>query len=172
MDQDQQDHYWMNKAMALAEQAMAEGEIPVGAVVVKDGQILGQGYNQPIGLNDPSAHAEMQAVRAAAKVVGNYRLPDTTLYVTLEPCPMCAGLLVHSRISRLVFAAWDKKTGAAGSLMDLVCHPQLNHQVEVLGGVMAQQCGQMLSDFFRQRRAQKKAEKQAIKRQVAASRPS
>lgn len=161
MGQTAQDQMWMSKALALAAKAQAVDEIPVGAIVVKDQQILGQGYNQPIGLNDPSAHAEMLAIRDAAKQLGNYRLVDTTLYVTLEPCPMCAGLMVHSRISRLVFGAWDGKTGAAGSVMNLLSHPQLNHQVEVTAGVMAEQCGNVLSDFFRYRRAQKKAAKQA-----------
>lgn len=155
------DEQWMQQALALAGQAEAEDEIPVGAVVVADGKIIGKGYNQPIGLHDPSAHAEMQAIRDAAGYLQNYRVINTTLYVTLEPCPMCAGLLVHSRISRLVFGAYDEKTGAAGTVMNLVDHPALNHQIEVTGGVLEQQCADKISAFFRRRRAEKKAAKKA-----------
>ncbi|WP_343846673.1 tRNA adenosine(34) deaminase TadA [Bowmanella denitrificans] len=151
---------WMSRALELAKQAWQENEIPVGAILVRNDQIVGQGWNRPIGSHDPSAHAEMLAVRQAGQAIGNYRLLDTTLYVTLEPCPMCAGLLVHSRIQRLVFGAADLKTGACGSVMDLVRHPSLNHQLEVTGGVLAEPCGALLSDFFKWRRAQKKAEKQ------------
>ncbi|MBN7818807.1 tRNA adenosine(34) deaminase TadA [Bowmanella yangjiangensis] len=151
---------WMAKAIELAKQAWQEGEIPVGAILVKDEQIIGQGWNRPISSHDPSAHAEMLAIRDAGQKIGNYRLLDTTLYVTLEPCSMCAGLLVHSRIQRVVYGASDLKTGACGSVMDLVRHPQLNHQLEVTGGVLAEPCGELLSDFFRWRRAQKKALKQ------------
>lgn len=150
----------MAKAIELAKQAWQEGEIPVGAILVKDEQIIGQGWNRPISSHDPSAHAEMLAIRDAGQKIGNYRLLDTTLYVTLEPCSMCAGLLVHSRIQRVVYGASDLKTGACGSVMDLVRHPQLNHQLEVTGGVLAEPCGELLSDFFRWRRAQKKALKQ------------
>ncbi|WP_102795973.1 tRNA adenosine(34) deaminase TadA [Bowmanella denitrificans] len=150
---------WMSRALELAKQAWQENEIPVGAILVRNDQIVGQGWNRPIGSHDPSAHAEMLAVRQAGQAIGNYRLLDTTLYVTLEPCPMCAGLLVHSRIQRLVFGAADLKTGACGSVMDLVRHPGLNHQLEVTGGVLAEPCGALLSDFFKWRRAQKKAEK-------------
>ncbi|GAA0367421.1 tRNA adenosine(34) deaminase TadA [Bowmanella denitrificans] len=150
----------MSRALELAKQAWQENEIPVGAILVRNDQIVGQGWNRPIGSHDPSAHAEMLAVRQAGQAIGNYRLLDTTLYVTLEPCPMCAGLLVHSRIQRLVFGAADLKTGACGSVMDLVRHPSLNHQLEVTGGVLAEPCGALLSDFFKWRRAQKKAEKQ------------
>lgn len=150
----------MAKAIELAKQAWQEGEIPVGAILVKDEQIIGQGWNRPISSHDPSAHAEMLAIRDAGQRIGNYRLLGATLYVTLEPCSMCAGLLVHSRIQRLVYGASDLKTGACGSVMDLVRHPQLNHQLEVTGGVLAEPCGELLSEFFRWRRAQKKALKQ------------
>lgn len=157
------DQHWMSIALECAEQAQAIGEIPVGAVVVKDGQLISKGWNQSITLNDPSAHAEMIAIREAGKVLGNYRLTDCTLYVTLEPCPMCAGLLVHSRIKRLVFGAMDLKTGAAGSVMNLVQSEQLNHQVELSCGVMAEVCSSRLSAFFKQRRAEHKALKKARK---------
>lgn len=153
----QQDIYWMNYALALADKAEQQGEIPVGAVVVVDNQLVGEGWNQSICLHDPSAHAEMLAIRQAGQQIQNYRMVDATLYVTLEPCPMCAGLLVHSRIARLVYGATDYKTGAAGSVMNLLSHAQLNHQVEVVGGIEEQKCGEKISAFFRQRRAQKKA---------------
>ena len=149
----------MRQAMALAEQAAAAGEVPVGAVVVLDEQLVAEGFNQVITRNDPSAHAEMLALRAAGAKLGNYRLLDTTLYVTLEPCAMCAGAMVHGRVRRLVFGAFDAKTGAAGSVMDITRHPQLNHQLAVLGGVLGEECGQRLSAFFQQRRAEKKAKK-------------
>lgn len=146
--------------MRLAERAEQQGEVPVGAVLVHNGKVLGEGWNQMISQSDPSAHAEMQAVRAAAAALGNYRLLDTTLYVTLEPCSMCAGMLVHSRIKRLVFGASDYKTGAAGSVMDLVRHPQLNHQLEVTAGVLAAECSTQLSAFFQRRRQEQKAARQ------------
>ncbi|WP_339768548.1 tRNA adenosine(34) deaminase TadA [uncultured Paraglaciecola sp.] len=155
----QQDQLWMRHALSLASKAAQAGEIPVGAVLVKDQQIVGEGWNQSIMLNDPSAHAEMQAIRQAGSTIKNYRLIDTTLYVTLEPCTMCAGLLVHSRIQRLVFGAYDAKTGAAGSIMDVLRDERLNHQVDVLGGVLGEECGETISAFFRQRRAQIKASK-------------
>ena len=136
-------------------------EIPVGAVVIADNQIIGEGYNTPIVDHDPSAHAEMKAIRMAARTIENYRVINATLYVTLEPCPMCAGLLVHSRINRLVFGAYDGKTGAAGSIMQLCQHPQLNHQLEISGGVLADECGGIISEFFKRRRAEKKAAKAA-----------
>lgn len=151
------DQYWMQQALLLADKAEQQGEIPVGAILVKDGEIIGQGWNQSISLNDPSAHAEMLAIRQAGQTVHNYRLIDTTLYVTLEPCPMCAGLLVHSRIKRLVYGASDYKTGAAGSIMNLLEHPGLNHQIEVTAGVLEEKCSSNLSLFFKTRRAQKKA---------------
>lgn len=156
----EQDQLWMRHALSLANKAAQAGEIPVGAVLVKDQKIVGEGWNQSITLNDPSAHAEMLAIRQAGINVKNYRLIDTTLYVTLEPCTMCAGLLVHSRIKRLVFGAYDAKTGAAGSIMDVLNDTRLNHQVEVVGGVLGEECGETISAFFRQRRAQIKANKQ------------
>ncbi|SNY54645.1 tRNA-adenosine deaminase [Arsukibacterium tuosuense] len=155
------DHQWMAKALQLAAKAEEAGEVPVGAVIVKDNLLIGEGYNQMISLNDPSAHAEMQAVRQAGQQLQNYRLTDCTLYVTLEPCSMCAGMLVHSRLARLVFGASDYKTGAAGSVMNLVQHPQLNHQLEVTGGVLAEECAARLSAFFQRRRQEKKAAKLA-----------
>lgn len=154
------DEQWMQHALTLAARSEQQGEVPVGAVLVQNNQVLGEGWNQMIGLHDPSAHAEMQAVRQAAAAVGNYRLLDCTLYVTLEPCSMCAGMLVHSRIRRLVYGASDDKTGAAGSVMNIVNHPQLNHQLEVTAGVLADVCSGQLSAFFQRRRQEKKATKQ------------
>lgn len=151
------DEEWMQQAIVLASKAEQQGEVPVGALLVKDGELVGEGWNQMISLNDPSAHAEMQAIRSAATRLGNYRLPDCTLYVTLEPCSMCAGAMVHSRIARLVFGAQDAKTGAAGSVLNLVQHHQFNHQLEVSGGVLAEQCAAQLSGFFQRRRAEHKA---------------
>ena len=156
-DIDKQDLFYMGKAFKLAQQAERHDEIPVGAVVVANNQVIGEGFNQSIMLNDPSAHAEMLAIRQAGDYLKNYRMLDATLYVTLEPCAMCAGLLVHSRIKRLVFAAHDLKTGSAGSVFNLVQHEKLNHQLEVTSGVMAQECSQLLSDFFKRRRQEKKA---------------
>lgn len=153
----------MQRAFDLAQQAEQVNEIPVGAVVVHQGKIIGEGFNQSILLNDPSAHAEMIAIRQAGKHLNNYRLLDCTLYVTLEPCPMCAGLLVHSRIKRLVYASHDLKTGAAGSAFNLVGTSQLNHQIVVENGMMAEQCSKLLSDFFKRRRNEKKLAKQANK---------
>lgn len=149
----------MRHALSLADNAQQQGEIPVGAVLVKNSQIIGEGWNQSISLHDPSAHAEMMAIRDAGKNMQNYRLVDSCLYVTLEPCTMCAGLLIHSRIQRLVFAASDYKTGAVGSLFDLLGDPRMNHQIEVKGGVLAQECGDKLSAFFKMRREQKKSSK-------------
>ena len=157
------DERFMRRAMVLADLAQRHNEIPVGAVLVRDGEIIGEGFNQSIMNNDPSAHAEMMAVRDAGKNIANYRLLDCTLYVTLEPCCMCAGLLVHSRIKQLVFASKDLKTGAAGSAFALLNHQQHNHQVEVKSGLFAEECSTMLSAFFKRRRAEKKAEKQAKK---------
>lgn len=155
------DQYWMFQALERADRAAIQGEVPVGAIVVKDNKIVGEGWNQSIRLHDPSAHAEMMAIRQAGLNLSNYRLVDTTLYVTLEPCCMCAGLLVHSRIGRLVYGANDVKTGAAGSFIDLLGLDGHNHQIEVTAGVLAEQCGEKLSGFFRDRRAQKKAAKSA-----------
>lgn len=139
-------------ALALARRGAAEGEVPVGAVVVKDGQIIGEGYNRPICSHDPTGHAEVVALRAAAAAIGNYRLVDTTLYVTLEPCIMCAGAIVHARVGRLVYGAVDPKAGAAGSVFDVFSSERLNHRVTVQGGVLAQECGELLRAFFRARR--------------------
>jgi tRNA(adenine34) deaminase len=150
------DEYWMSKAIRLSQFASQRGEIPVGAVLVKNNRFIAAGCNLSITLNDPSAHAEMIAIRRAGKKLNNYRLIDTTLYVTLEPCSMCAGLLVHSRVSRLVFAAPDAKTGAAGSVLNLCSHTQLNHQVDVTSGVLEAECSHLLSNFFRTLRQNKK----------------
>ncbi len=150
--QDLQDERFMRRALELAERARAEGEVPVGAVLVQDGEIIGEGWNRPIASHDASAHAEIQAIRSAGSAAGNYRLGGSTLYVTLEPCAMCAGAMVHARIARLVFGAQDPKTGAAGSVFDLVRAPELNHQLDVDSGVLGEDCGELLRDFFRQRR--------------------
>ena len=146
------DRRWMQRAVELAGRALEEGEVPVGAVVVRDGQLIGEGWNRPIAARDASAHAEIQAMRAAGAMLGNYRLGGCTLYVTLEPCAMCAGAMVHARIGRLVFGAPDPKTGAAGSVFDIVRAPALNHQLQVESGVMADACGDLLREFFRARR--------------------
>jgi len=157
----QQDEYWMRHALGLARRAWEQGEVPVGAVLVQNDQVIGEGWNRPIGQHDPTAHAEIMALRQGGKVLENYRLLDTTLYVTLEPCVMCAGAMVHSRITRLVYGAHDVKSGAAGSLLDVLGHPGMNHQIELHSGVLAEECAAMLSDFFRMRREQKKALRQA-----------
>ncbi|KQN54874.1 tRNA adenosine(34) deaminase TadA [Erwinia sp. Leaf53] len=157
---DNNDEFWMRHALTLARRAWQEGEVPVGAVLVHEGRVIGEGWNRPIGHHDPTAHAEIMALRQGGKVIENYRLLDTTLYVTLEPCVMCAGAMVHGRVGRLVFGARDAKTGAAGSLIDVLSHPGMNHQVQVDEGVLAEECAAMLSDFFRQRRAEKKALRQ------------
>ncbi|MBV7317141.1 tRNA adenosine(34) deaminase TadA [Shewanella sp. NIFS-20-20] len=159
MDQSQQDQQWMRVALDIAKRAELRGEIPVGAVLVKDGQLVASGYNLSITLNDASAHAEIQCLRAAGQVLDNYRLIDTTLYVTLEPCSMCAGAMVHARVGRVVFGAHDAKTGAAGSQVNLVQHPNFNHQLQVTSGVLAAECSAQLSAFFQRRRREKKAEK-------------
>jgi tRNA(adenine34) deaminase len=143
---------YIQAALELAAQAAAAGEVPVGAVVVKDGQIIGRGSNAPIGRHDPTAHAEIQAMRDAAQHLGNYRLVGCSLYVTLEPCAMCSGAIQHARIARLVYGASDPKTGACGSVVDLMNEPRLNHHTDVTGGVMAEQCGAILSAFFAGRR--------------------
>ncbi|WP_338139247.1 tRNA adenosine(34) deaminase TadA [Rodentibacter pneumotropicus] len=154
------DEKFMRHALSLADKAESLGEIPVGAVLVdSEGNILGEGWNFSITENDPTAHAEIVALRNAAKKVQNYRLLNTTLYVTLEPCTMCAGAILHSRIQRLVFGASDYKTGAVGSRFHFFDDYQMNHTVEITGGVLAQECGEKLSAFFRKRRAEKKLEK-------------
>ncbi len=142
----------MREALALAEQGAALGEVPVGAVLVQDGQIIGRGFNCPISRHDPSAHAEMVAIRDAAQAVANYRLPGSTLYVTLEPCSMCAGLIVHARIQRVVYGATEPKAGVVVSRGQFFAQEFLNHRVLVEGGVLAQECGEMLREFFRLRR--------------------
>jgi len=147
-----EDDRWMHEALLLARQAEAAGEVPVGAVLLKDGALVGLGWNQPIGALDPTAHAEIMAMRAGAQKLGNYRLTGTTLYVTLEPCAMCAGALLHARVARLVYGASDPKTGAAGSVFDLVRTDKLNHRLEVMGGVLAEECGSLLRAFFASRR--------------------
>jgi tRNA(adenine34) deaminase len=157
----QTDEYWMRHALQLAQRAREQGEVPVGAVLVQGERIIGEGWNRPIGQCDPTAHAEIMALRQGGKVLDNYRLLDTSLYVTLEPCVMCAGAMVHSRITRLVYGAKDVKTGAAGSLLDVLGHPGMNHQIEIACGVLAEECAGMLSDFFRMRREQKRALRQA-----------
>lgn len=146
------DEAWMRHALELAARAEAEGEVPVGALVVRDGELLGEGWNQPVALRDPTAHAEVLAMRSAAQKVGDYRLGGATLYVTLEPCPMCAAAIAHARIDRLVFGAWDPRQGAAGSAFNLVAAPALNHRVDAFGGVLSQECGALLRRFFAQRR--------------------
>ncbi|WP_374708473.1 tRNA adenosine(34) deaminase TadA [Buttiauxella selenatireducens] len=150
----------MRHALTLARRAWEEGEVPVGAVLVHNNQVIGEGWNRPIGRHDPTAHAEIMALRQGGLVLQNYRLLETTLYVTLEPCVMCAGAMVHGRIGNLVFGARDAKTGAIGSLMDVLGHPGMNHQVTVTEGVLAEECSAMLSDFFRARRLEKKALKE------------
>ncbi|WP_057832092.1 tRNA adenosine(34) deaminase TadA [Colwellia sp. TT2012] len=161
VQQRQLDLSFMQRAFELAQQAEQHDEIPVGAVVVYQGKIIAEGFNQSIMLNDPSSHAEMNAIRQAGTFLNNYRLLDCTLYVTLEPCPMCAGLLVHSRIKRLVYACSDLKTGAAGSAFNLVNNPQLNHQLAVSPDIMQEECSQLLSAFFKRRRKEKKQAKKA-----------
>jgi tRNA(adenine34) deaminase len=146
------DHFWMRHALSLALQAAREGEVPVGAVLVKEGRLIAEGWNRPIGHHDPTAHAEIQALRAAGRVQRNYRLPGTTLYVTLEPCPMCAGAIVHARVERVVFAAADPRTGASGSVFNLLQSGELNHRCEVEGGILAEESGGLLREFFRMKR--------------------
>lgn len=154
----QVDHsVWMRRALLLAEQAAAVGEVPVGALVVRDGVVLGEGYNQPIRSSDPTAHAECVALRAAARAVGNYRLPGATLYVTVEPCSMCAGALVHARIAQLVFGATEPKAGAVVSQAQLLDSEFLNHRVAVTGGVLADEAVALMQAFFRGRRRQSNA---------------
>ena len=146
---------FMQQALALASLAANNGEVPVGAIVVKNGEIIGRGSNAPIGLHDPTAHAEIRALREAAAQLGNYRLVDCILYVTLEPCAMCAGAIQHARIAKLVYGASDPKTGACGSVVNLMTETKLNHHCEVVGAVLATECGAVLSTFFKQRRLAK-----------------
>lgn len=146
------DQHWMARALELAKQAQQQGEVPVGAVIVRDDEILGEGWNQPISNHDPTAHAEIQALRAASNHVKNYRLPGATLYVSLEPCIMCAGAIVHARIERVVYAAKEPKTGAVGSCFDIFNTQQLNHHVHCEHGVLADESSKLLRDFFQSRR--------------------
>ncbi|BDT74936.1 tRNA adenosine(34) deaminase TadA [Polynucleobacter sp. KF022] len=152
MMQAELDQQYMRMAIEQAQLAAQSGEVPVGAVLVKDGQVISKAFNKPIANHDPSAHAEMLALREAALSEGSYRIPGSTLYVTLEPCAMCSGAMLHARIDRVVFGAPDPKTGAAGSVLDLFASKQINHQTSVEGGIMSEECGQLLRDFFKGRR--------------------
>ena len=157
MNKPQQQHdldiFWMRQAMILAQHAESIGEVPVGAVIVKDNELIAEGLNYPIKSNDPTAHAEIVALRAAASKLGNYRLVDTTMYVTLEPCTMCAGALVHARVKRIVIGATDPRTGAAGSVFNVLNNEKLNHRLEIEQGILEEECGLMLSNFFKNKRA-------------------
>jgi tRNA(adenine34) deaminase len=146
------DRQYMQQAIEQAMLAASAGEVPVGAVLVRNGKVISKGFNQPISNSDPSAHAEMLALRGAAQSESNYRLPGTTLYVTLEPCTMCAGAMLHARVDRVVFGASDPKTGAAGSILNVFSEKQINHQTRVEGGIMSEECGQILRQFFKERR--------------------
>ncbi len=150
----EQDLEFMQLALVEAQKARALGEVPVGAVLVSDNQVIATGHNQPINNNDPSAHAEVVTLRVAGQNLSNYRLPNTTLYVTLEPCMMCCGAIMHARISRVVYGAADAKTGCVHSVLNLFDNPRLNHHTMVEGGVLAEECAQVLKDFFKERRAQ------------------
>jgi tRNA(adenine34) deaminase len=152
MKQVELDRQFMQQALEQARLAALAGEVPVGAVIVRNGEVIARAFNQPITKHDPSAHAEMLVLRQAALSEENYRLPGTTLYVTLEPCTMCAGAMLHARVDRIVYGAADSKTGAAGSVLDVFSSKQINHQTVVEGGVMAQECGQLLRNFFKERR--------------------
>lgn len=151
------DEFYMREAISLARSAECLGEVPVGAVVVKDGQIVGRGFNSPIGESDPTAHAEIAALRDAARNLANYRLPGCELFVTLEPCAMCAGAMLHARIARVVYGARDLKTGVHGSVVDLFAVERLNHHTSVVGGVLAEECGELLSVFFAKRRSSRES---------------
>ncbi|HEY0264708.1 MAG TPA: tRNA adenosine(34) deaminase TadA [Granulicella sp.] len=146
------DEFFLRQAIAEAQAAETQGEVPVGAVVVHEGTVIGRGQNRVIRDSDPTAHAEIVAMREAGRALDNYRLEDCTLYVTLEPCAMCAGAILHARIARLVYAAADPKAGACGSVLSVMNHPQLNHRVEVVPGLLAEECGAMLTNFFRMKR--------------------
>ena len=157
-DHELNDEYWMRHALTLAKRAWEEGEVPVGAVLVHNHQVIGEGWNRPIGRHDPTAHAEVQALRAAAQILQNYRMPECELYVTLEPCLMCTGAMFHARLARVVFGASDYKTGVAGSVMNVYTHEQLNHHATVVGGVLEEEAREVLQRFFRERRAKQKGD--------------
>ena len=152
MTQSELDQQFMQQAIEQAKLAALAGEVPVGAVLVRDGQVIAKAFNKPITNHDPSAHAEMLALRQAAQVEQNYRLPGSTLYVTLEPCAMCSGAILHARVDRVVYGAPDPKTGAAGSVLDVFSSKQINHQTRIEGGMMGEECGQLLRSFFKERR--------------------
>lgn len=152
LSDDMHDQTFMREAIMQAQEACLHNEVPVGAVIVKDGQTIARGFNQPVSGNDPTAHAEIVALRKAAKVMGNYRLPGCTLYVTLEPCAMCAGAIIHARIARVVFGAPDPKTGACGSIINLFSEARLNHHTSITSGILAKECAILLKDFFATRR--------------------
>ena len=152
------DEFFMRHALACAQQAYDAGEVPVGAVVVHQNRVIASGYNHPIGLNDPTAHAEVQALRTAAQILQNYRMPECELYVTLEPCLMCTGAMFHARLARVVFGASDYKTGVAGSVMNVYTHEQLNHHATVVGGDLEEEAREVLQRFFRERRAKQKGD--------------
>ena len=152
LESEAMDLFWMQRAFELAQRGAEEAEVPVGAVLVRNDEVLAEGWNRPIAAHDPTAHAEINVLRAAAQHIGNYRLLNTTLYVTLEPCVMCAGALIHSRVSRLVYGAKEPRTGAVESVFDVLLDERHNHQLVVTGGVMADECASLLQDFFRQRR--------------------
>ncbi|MGD8117662.1 tRNA adenosine(34) deaminase TadA [Vibrio sp. TRT 29B02] len=158
-----QDELFMRRAIELAELAEAKGEVPVGAVLVKEGKVIAEGWNESIGQHDATAHAEMQTIRKAGHVLQNYRLLDTTLYVTLEPCPMCAGALLHSRVKRIVFGAADLKAGAAGTVLNLFEHQAAYHYADVEQGLLEEECRSQLQAFFKRRRKEKKQQRQAIR---------
>jgi tRNA(adenine34) deaminase len=159
---EERDRYAMRFALDQAQNAWLVGEVPVGAVIMQAGQVVATGYNRPVTTHDPTAHAEIVALRHAATLLGNYRLPECELFVTLEPCAMCAMALLHARLKRVVFGAADPKTGAAGSVLNLFGQPQLNHQTAVEGGLMADTCGSLLRGFFAERRAEQRAAKNSI----------
>jgi len=150
--QAEQDIQWMQHALQLARRAESIGEVPVGALIVKDNELIAEGWNQPITSNDPTAHAEVVALRAAAKKINNYRLVDTTLYVTLEPCSMCAGALIHARVKRVVIGASDPRTGAAGSVFNILNTDKLNHFIDIEMGILKEECGELLKQFFKRKR--------------------
>lgn len=162
------DEFFMREALSLAQAAGCLGEVPVGAVVVKDGVIVGRGFNAPIGEHDPTAHAEVVALRDAARNLGNYRLTGCDLYVTIEPCLMCTGAIFHARIRRVVYGARDAKTGVAGSVTDLYAEEKLNHHAQIVGGVLAEECGGVVSAFFAERRKAGRAARKATKARYAA----